>query len=1033
MSINDWENPQIVGINKLPAHAINIPFADKETAVSIPHTQSPYVQSLNGRWQFQLFPNPQTALANLNNTEWGTIPVPSNWTMEGYDKPIYTNIQMPIPPNPPFVPEEDNPTGLYRHTFTVPDAWNGRRTIISLEGVESAFYLWLNGQKVGYSQGSRLPAEFDITDYLKAGENEILAVVIRWSDGSYLEDQDHWWMAGIYRDVFIYSKPDVHIFDYFAQTKLDEGFKDAELDVTVWIGEPLGDLESSGNFSIQMELVDETGTAVFPPTVQPIIKTQKERTHVQFNQEVSNPAKWSAETPTLYTLLLTLLDDKGNIIDIVRHKIGFRQIEIQGRELLVNGKAVLLKGVNRHEHDDRTGKTISEESMLADIKLMKQFNINAVRNSHYPTCLRWYELCDEYGLYLVDEANIETHAFTNKFCHDPLWANAFLERGVRMVERTKNHASVIIWSLGNESGYGPNHDAMAGWIRHVDPIRPLHYEGAISRPDGQDWEDGHPVTDLTCPMYPSVQDIIDYTNNPGGTRPLIMCEYAHSMGNSTGNLKEYWEAIRTYHGLQGGFIWDWVDQGILKTDAHGVDYWAYGGDFGDTINDANFCINGLIWPDRTPHPALFEYKKILQPVRVEAVDKEKGIFRIHNEHDFISLDYLYAAYELSSNGRILDTGTVTNLDIAAGQSKEITIALPKPTIASDADCLLTISFHLKQDTSWGTRGHELAWAQFAMPHEAEPIVPSGKQLPRVERFATKEHVHLQIGKRDVPSTKLTFDKKRGQLISWQHLGTEFIYAPPVLNIWRAPTDNDGLKATEHWDENQTSDLQRWLNAGLNQLACTVEAIQVERLTTASIEVQVQQIWGSTQHPEAFAHEQRFVISGDGSIQINNRVICDPNLPNLPRIGLSMRLPAGFEDFTWYGRGPHENYADRNTGTRIGRFQSTVSDQYVPYILPQENGNKTGVRWLTLSNNKGVGLHVSSSHTFAASVSHFTANDLYTAFHTNALSPRAETILNLDYRQAGLGGASCGPGTLPAYQLPPATYAFDFVIRPFSAT
>ena len=939
-------------MNKLPGHAINVPFADRETAVSAPPSSSPYYQSLNGRWQFHLFPNPQTALAALDNAEWDEINVPSNWTMEGFDKPIYTNIQMPIPPNPPFVPQADNPTGLYRHTFAFNEAWNGRKIIICFEGVESAFYLWVNGQKVGYSQGSRLPAEFDITEFVHAGENEIKAMVIRWSDGSYLEDQDHWWMAGIYRDVYLYSKPNVHIFDYFAQTHLDANYKDAELNVTAWLGQLERGRALGEGYTVQLALLDEGNTAVFEPITQPISENPKVRTQVTFQQQITNPAKWSAETPTLYTLLISLYDISGNLIDLVRHQIGFRQVEIQDRELLVNGKPVLLKGVNRHEHDDTTGKTISEASMLADIKLMKQFNINAVRNSHYPTCRRWYELCDEYGLYVIDEANIETHAFTNKFCHDPLWANAFLERGMRMVARGKNHPSIILWSLGNESGYGPNHDAMAGWIRYVDPTRLLHYEGAVSRPDGQDWEDGKLATDLTCPMYPSVQDIIEYANDPNGTRPLIMCEYAHSMGNSTGNLKEYWDAIREHHGLQGGFIWDWVDQGILQIDENGREYWAYGGDFGDTINDANFCINGLIWPDRTPHPALYEYQKVLQPVLIETVDKEAGIFRIFNEHDFIGLDHLDIRYELTSNGRILNSNTLSTPNIPAGQSTEIHIPLQKPTLPAGADCLLTISFHLTQKTAWAEAGHEIAWQQFPMPFDTGSTSTHKEPIPTIEIEQEADHYALRTpALSDAEGTHyaIKISKATGGITQLQADATDLFHTAPTLNVWRAPTDNDGFKATEHWDENQNSDLKRWLDAGLNQLISSIESVRVQQLDDNTVRAEIQQIWGSDAHPEAFLHEQSITIQGDGSIHIQNRVQCDPNLPNLPRIGLTMQLPAGFEQFTWYGRGPHENYTDRNVGARYGRFQSTVTEQYVPYILPQENGNKTGVRWLTLSN------------------------------------------------------------------------------------
>jgi beta-galactosidase len=659
--INDWENPQVVGINKVPGHAPLIPYPNEITALAGHREKSPYFQLLSGPWEFHLATTPTSVPEDFYQPDfeagtWAEIEVPGNWTMQGYDKPIYTNTKMPIPPDPPRVPQDDNPTGLYRRTFTIPDNWPGRQIFICFDGVESAFYLWVNGQQVGYSQGSRLPAEFDLTPYIQPGQNTMAVMVIRWSDGSYLEDQDHWWMAGIYRDVYLYATPQVHIFDLFARAELDTDYRDAVLKVQAKINfynqPPLADHRDeirhfeavSPGYHVEMQLFDADNKAVLAePPARPVQVHDWAMTNVNFMQNVTTPQKWSTETPNLYKLVLSLKDTGGDTIKAVSCKIGFRKVEIKHRELLINGQPVLMKGVNRHDHDDRLGKTITEASMMADIKLMKQFNINAVRTSHYPNDTRWYELCDEYGLYVIDEANIESHALYNKLCHDPEWTHAFVERGKRMVERDKNHPCIIMWSLGNESGYGPNHDALAGWIRGYDPTRPLHYEGAISqysallnapdeaeqvgRPSDPNWEEmarrrgwqmGHLATDVVCPMYPTVDHIMAYAQDPTNTRPLIICEYAHSMGNSTGNLHEYWQAIETHHGLQGGFIWDWVDQGILIVDENGQEYWAYGGDFGDEINDLNFCINGLIWPDRTPHPAMFEYKKILQPVSITA-------------------------------------------------------------------------------------------------------------------------------------------------------------------------------------------------------------------------------------------------------------------------------------------------------------------------------------------------------------------------------------------------------------------------------
>ncbi|MBE2225316.1 MAG: DUF4981 domain-containing protein, partial [Anaerolineae bacterium] len=613
-----------------------------------------------------------------------------------------------------------------------------RETIVCFEGVESAFYLYVNGRFCSYSQGSRLPAEFDITALIQPGANSLQALVIRWSDGSYVEDQDHWWMAGIYRDVYLYAVPNVHLRDVFATTKFDAQFEDATLTVQAEI-ESFG--ADADGFVVEVDVVGGNGRSLFPsPLAKSYHPNPKFAPKLRFTQTVEKPQKWSAETPTLYTLLVTLKDAAGETIEVVSQRIGFRQTEVVGRELLINGKPILIKGVNRHEHDDKTGKTISEASMITDIKLMKQFNINAVRNCHYPMHPRWYELCDEYGLYVIDEANIEAHANYELLCQDPNWTTAFLERGKRMVERTKNHACIILWSLGNESGYGPNHDALAGWIRRTDPSRPLHYEGAVSHSHGQNWETFALATDITCPMYPSVAEIIDYAQNEKATRPLIMCEYAHAMGNSCGNLKEYWDAIKTYHGLQGGFIWDWVDQGLLKTDENGNRYWAYGGDFGDEINDYNFCINGLIWPDRTPHPALYEYKKLIQPISVEFSERsiqgatplsispqrgEKqvplpsggvrgGILRIKNERDFVDLADVNGRYELLANGKPFQIGSLPILAIAPGETQEIDLNLVVPPYPAGTEFHLNIHLTLAEDTPWAEAGHEIAWEQFEL-------------------------------------------------------------------------------------------------------------------------------------------------------------------------------------------------------------------------------------------------------------------------------------------------------------------------------
>ncbi len=1047
-----WEDPQIVQINKRAGHVPLIPYSSRTEAVANKQEDSEYFEKLNGEWQFQYFERPELAFAFLENGEaadWDTIEVPGNWTLQGYDKPIYTNTQLPIPNTPPFVPEK-NPVGIYQLVFEIPESWQERETLICFEGVESAFYLYVNGRFCGYSQGSRLPAEFDLTDFIQTGTNTMQAVVIRWSDGSYLEDQDHWWMAGIYRDVYLVSVPKVHLRDVFATTTFDENFEDATLRVK-------SEIESFGvdaeGYSVAVELLDENGRSLFS---EPLTRTYhpdpKFAPTLTFKQAVSKPDKWSAETPTLYTLIVTLKNANGEIVEVVRQCIGFRQVEVVGRELLINGKAILLKGVNRHEHDDTTGKTVSEAAMIADIKLMKQFNINAVRNSHYPCHPRWYELCDEYGLYVIDEANIEAHANYELLCQDQNWTTAFLERGKRMVERTKNHACIILWSLGNESGYGPNHDALAGWIRHTDPSRPLHYEGAVSRSHNQHWENGKLATDITCPMYPSVAEIINYAKDEHATRPLIMCEYAHAMGNSCGNLREYWDAIKSYHGLQGGFIWDWVDQGLLKTDENGKSYWAYGGDFDDEINDYNFCINGLIWPDRTPHPALYEYKKLIQPIAVEfllqsdkATKKQRETFtvlaslRFKNERDFTDLSDVNGRFTLTANGKPIQTGTLPALNIASTETQDVALELNISPQQPGTEFHLNVHLTLTEDSPWAKAGHEIAWEQFEIEIRDQRLKIEPPKSPNLQSLNLQEsETEIAISGSDF---QLTFDKTTGTISEWIFKETAVLHSGPQLNIWRAPVDNDGFK---HDPNREFTVLNEWLKAGFDQLSVQetavtsvvaepVEGVLTELAEVHTITIQVESLVGSPQQPEAFTHKQTFTIQGDGTLTIANMVEPDSYLPILPRIGLTMSLPAGFEQLSWYGRGPHENYADRNSGAPIGHYTTTVTNDYVPYIMPQEYGNKTDVRWMSLQNEQGIALLASAQPLMEASASHFTAADLFKAMHTNELEPHAETILNLDHRQMGLGGASCGPPTLPEYVLPPQNYQFTFTLRPFSVS
>ena len=1025
--IKDWENPNIIGKNKLGAHATGLPFPDESSALTRNPENTPWVKNLNGEWEFMIVPTPEATpeefwAEDYDTSRWDKISVPSNWTMKGFDKPIYTNVKMPIPNTPPFVPKDDNPTGLYRRTFNLDEAWDGRNIILSFGGVESAFYLWVNGLKVGYSQGSRLPAEFDITEYVRVGENLIAAQVIRWSDGSFLEDQDHWRMAGVYRDVMIYALPEVHIWDVFAKPTLDDSYTDANLTLVVKIGGPN---EEAEGYRVEMQLYDPDQRPIFEqPVAGKVVYDYNQVLSVTLQEKVDAPRKWNHEQPNLYTLVVGLFDKEGEAAHFYSHRIGFRKVEIKNRELLVNGKMVYIKGANRHDHDDRHGKYIPYETMLEDVLVMKRHNMNAVRTSHYPNDPLFYDLCDEYGLYVWDETNLETHSVYNVLTNKNEWLNAFLERGVRMVERDKNHPSIIVWSLGNESGYGPNHDAMAGWMRGYDPDRVVHYEGAISH-GPKYWKRGRLATDLVCPMYPHISDIIAYAEDPTNDRPFIMCEYAHAMGNSVGNLKEYWDAIENYPGLQGGFIWDWVDQGLIKVDENGNEYWAYGGDFGDTINDRNFCINGLVFPDRTPHPAMVEYKKLIQPIGVKALDLLQGKVSILNKYDFLSLEGLVGRWEVAVDGEVQQSGTLPKLKTIPGKSTLLTIPYKSPDLFPGAEVFLTIRFKLESEAIWAEKGHEIAWEQFKLPFTSpgDILLETSDDLEIIEVVETTGD--LVLNGREFA---MAFDTSSGDIFKFMFNGTNLIDSGPALNIWRAATDNDGFKFAE---ELEWKLLGQWKKYGLDRLVAQLDSFAWEQSQPGVVKIVANKTYRAKGIETGFAHRVEYIVFGNGDMKTNHHIVCDADLPPLPRVGVRLSVPAGFEQFTWFGRGPEESYGDRKAGVAVGLYQGSVNDQYVPYIVPQENGNKTEVRWAALTNQAGMGLLAVGTPLMEMGVSHFTADDLYQAYHTNELTPRDEIYWTLDVMQCGLGGNSCGPMTLPEYLVIPGEYKFAVLLRPVS--
>jgi len=1037
LAARSWVDPEAVGSGRLPARSPLVPFPDAESARQAERTASPWFLSLDGEWRFRLCDRPEAApedfaAPELDDDGWAVVAVPGNWTLQGYDRPHYTNVQMPFPGLPPAVPDA-NPTGLYRRTFTLPREWTGRRVVVHFGGTESVLYAFLNGAFLGMSKDSRLPAEFDVTPHLRPGENTLAAMVVRWSDATYLEDQDHWFMAGLHREVHLYATGRSHIADVHARADVDADLRTARLHVRTEVG--LAE-DAEPGYHVRIELYDPSGRRVFRRPREAAVATDPNpylfRGHgADHLERVDVPALWSAETPRLYTLVVSLLDGDGTCLEAVAVRIGFRRIEVRGRELLINGRPVLIKGVNRHDHHEERGKAVTREDMLADVRQMKQFNFNALRTAHYPNDPYLYDLCDAFGLYVIDEANIEAHAFLASLAHDPRYAAAFLDRGMRMVMRDKNHPSIILWSLGNESGYGPSHDAMAGWIRHYDPSRPLHYEGALRfRLD-----DPGPATDVVCPMYPPIDAIVAWARRRRGDRPLIMCEYAHAMGNSCGGLADYWQAIRRHAGLQGGFIWDWKDQGLRVTTEDGRVGWAYGGDFGDVPNDANFCINGLVAPDGTPHPALWEWKKIAQPVRVEAGDLRRGRIRIVNEHDFVTLDGLEGRFEVSVDGRAVQRGRIPRLDVAPGASRTVTLPLRRPALAPGESSWLTVRFRTTRATAWAPKGHEVAWEQLELPAAPTRRRAAGRSTPRSAQpppldLAQDERTAVVTGK----DLRVEIDRDAGLLRSLQWRDRELLVAGPRLDVFRAPTDNDGVKA---WAVPGSRALGRWLAWGLDAVRATPVSARVrsERGGGVRLDAVHRLVARGGQDvatpARTITHRQTLRIAPDGCIRLRADFEVGEALDDLPRLGISLVLPPGLERLEWLGRGPHESYVDRCNGAAIGRYAGTVGEQHHPYVVPQETGNKTGVRWIAVASDDGPGLLFVARRPCEASVSHFTAHDLYAASHVHALEPRPETFVHLDVMQRGLGTASCGPDTLPRYRIRPGRHRLDLWIAPCS--
>ncbi|MBR9873745.1 MAG: beta-galactosidase [Vibrionaceae bacterium] len=1017
----DWENPQSVNIHCLKAHSPLSSYRNIDHARDDIYAQR---QSLNGQWKFKLFEAPEQVngefiATNFNDTYWDEITVPSNWQMQGYDKPIYANVKYPFEVNPPFVPA-DNPTGCYRTTITLTEEALANTQRIIFDGVNSAFHLWCNGNWVGYSQDSRLPAEFDLTPHLIAGENSLAVMVIRWSDGSYLEDQDMWWLSGIFRDVTLLSKPQHCLEDVFITPDLDACYRDGSLSIVTHISAP-------DTYQVQVQLFDGE-EAVTKPRID---KTNNRRidergswNDVVFQTlHVNDPKKWTAETPNLYRLVVSLLDENGTHLESEAYQVGFRKVEITDGQLKLNGQPLLIRGVNRHEHHPELGHVMTEEDMIRDICLMKQHNFNAVRTSHYPNHPRWYELCDQYGLYVCDEANIETHGMQpmNRLSSDPQWSNAYMSRYTQMVMRDKNHPSIIIWSLGNESGHGSNHNAMYAWSKDYDPSRPIQYEGGGSNTS---------ATDIIAPMYARVNTVIEdeavpkwpikkWISLPNETRPLILCEYAHAMGNSLGSFNEYWDAFREFPRLQGGFIWDWVDQGLSQWDENGEHFWAYGGDFGDEINDRQFCINGLIFPDRTVHPTLEEAKYCQRMITVSLQEqtKQRCTLLVNNENLFRSTDNEQLNWSLLENGKVVQSGS-TQLDIEANSQALLEIKLSFEAKA-EAVYHLNTDITLIKETPWAPAGHVCATEQLSLLNRSGLVIPKLEVQP-IPSLIQQDDAIL-VSSLD-EKYQWRWDRHTGLLVDWQVEGKAQTLAAPQDNFYRAPLDNDiGVSEVDNVDPHAW--ICRWDMAGIGKWERECVACQSETLEQA---VQVTSIYayhfsGDVQAITTWVH----TLYNDGKMRLDVDVKLADSLPPMPRIGLEMQLPLQEQNttVTWQGLGPFENYPDRLSAARFGLHTQTLEQMHTPYIFPTDSGLRCGTRSLEVSN-----LIISGDFQF--SVSQFAQDALAEAKHTNELVKEEKVYLRLDHKHMGVGGDdSWSPSVHKEFQLTDNHYAYRVSFQP----
>ncbi len=1011
------ENPECLGINKQPFHATLMPYESMKEALTAKRAESSFARSLNGLWKFNWVTEPSLRPVDFykqdfDASKWKEIPVPSCWQIEGYGTPYYRNNGYTFKKDWPHVLTEPptnytayverDPVGSYRREFEVPKDWNGRRIFITFDGVDSAFFLWVNGEKVGFSVNSRNAADFDLTKYLKPGKNLLAVEVYTYSAGSYIEDQDMWRMSGIFRNVTLWSAPEVHIRDFFVKTDLDAKYQDATLSATAKVRNYSE--QPAAARELQMELFDAKGKSIGKASAAVPALAAGEEKSVEVSFPVSNPAKWTAETPNLYTTVLSLSGGKQG--ELISTKTGFRKIEIKDRVFMVNGVPVKLKGVNRHENWPDTGHYVPEDKMIRDLEVLKQGNVNHVRTCHYSDDPRWYELCDEWGIYLNAEANCECHGYMSVLDREPKYEKAIVDRSVANVENFKNHASVIMWSLGNECGGGTNFVSTANAVRALDLSRPVHYEAfGIG--------DKNPA-DVDSRMYTGVAEVEKIATDSKYTKPFYMCEYAHAMFNSMGSIGDYNDVFDKYPAIMGGAIWEWEDQGIWNRRDPNRQFLAYGGGFGDYPNDHYFIHKGVVFSDRSPKPHYPEMKRVYQWISITADDLAAGKVKIKNRYAFISLDGFKGSWTVSEDGTVIDKGSIGTLDLAPGAEQTAALGFKKFTPKPGATYDLRVSFALAKDQRWAKAGYEIAAAQFQLPTQTPAIAVNPTTMPAVQLQDRNDTITI-AGK----GFAVTFDKTKGTISQLTRDRKNLLVADggPRLNLWRAPHQKDDMWAYKDWH-----------NSGLDDLQWTVTSIKATQINAASVRVDAT-VKGTGKGGFSVIHNAAYTVYGDGSIAVDNAVLPQGRKIPLARMGVRLQLDPAYDQFAYLGRGPMENYSDRKRGSDIGLYASSVKEQMTPYAKPMENGNHENVRWAALSGKNLPTLMVQAEgKDLQISALPYTDEVMTPIEYTIDLPTSTSTVVNVASHTLGVGSNGCGPRPLEPYTVWSTPDNFTYVLR-----